>query len=171
MTNVRRIHVSGSATWLSVVLGACAASPHVASTPREERVDRFRPEWTVAIPLHMDEVRACLEGRQPPVAVVHLQELATGDTGVTAVDGFGSLENCAARSTSAVMRGPSQFRPEDMDGLPLFVPGTDVPHVPAGVVLEEVLALDGHDAVLGWLYWPEPRQAAPAADGLAGAHR
>ena len=157
---VRKVHAFRSSMWLFMVLEACAASPHVVSAPREERAEHFRPEWTASLPLHMDELRACLEGRHPPVAVVHLQELATGDTGVTSVDGSGLLENCAARGSHVVIRGPSQFRPEDMNGLPFFAPGSEVPPVSAGIVLEEVDAFDGKDEVLGWLYWPEPPQAA-----------
>jgi len=162
-------------TACTVIVG-CASSPHAVRRPPEPTSDQYRPDWTAAVSLHISEIRACLADRQEPVAVVHLQDLATGATGVTAVDGFGALENCAAKDSAVLLRGPSAFRSEDLAGLPLFALGPGVPRVATGVVLEEVTANEEEDVVLGWLYWPHrsrtssmPNQAS--ANGSAEGAR
>lgn len=147
---------SGPALLMALALGGCRSAPPPKATPKppEPRDERFVPDWTAAIPLHIDALQACLADRQGPLAVAHLQELITGASGVTAVDGLGHLENCVATGSKVIMRKGSAFRPEDLRGLPLFSLGKDLPRVESGVVLEEVVANGAEGTVLGWLYWP-----------------
>lgn len=137
----------------AAVLTACAHSqpPRVVSEPVEKPL--YRPDWTAAIPMQMDEIRACTEGRPTPVAVIHVQALAAGATGITAVDGLGHVEDCAVSEGEVVLREPNALDPGDLEGLPLFSPGPDHPAVAPGVLCE---GIEENEAIVGWLYWPVP---------------
>ena len=108
---------------------------------------------------------ACLEGRETPRYVVHLEALPSGATGVTTIDAYGAVENCAHLDGKVVHREMNQLSPEELIGLPVFSLGAQQPIVPAGIVLEEVLS---EDLVVGWLYWPPaPADASTRADSSA----
>lgn len=136
-----------------VALGAaCGSTPTPPPQHAPEPLDdAYRPGWTAAISLHLDDIRLCLEGREPPTAVVHVQALASGATGITDVDGFGQVENCAVDRGHVVIREPTLLEPADLDGLPLFSLGPSQPVVGFGVLLEQVTE---KETLLGWLYWP-----------------
>lgn len=150
---MRTVAVIGAA---ALVIGSgCGATSSPATRTRLVEPPRYkepyRPAWTAGIALHIDEIRLCLAEREPPFAVVHVQDLATGATGVTAVDGFGHAENCAVEDGRVVSRERADVEVADLAGLPVFAPGAKQPKVGVGGLLEEVV--EG-DLVLGWLYWP-----------------
>ena len=113
--------------------------------------DVYRPAWTAGIQVHAAEIRVCVQGRQPPVLVVHVEALVSGATGVTAVDGFGAVEHCKADGGRVLRRWPANHGPEIFVGSPAFVLGAARPSVGAAVPLEEIV---DEQASLGWLYWP-----------------
>ena len=130
---------------------ACASKPLPAVQQAPEVVEPFRPGWTAGLALHIDEIRLCLAERQPPTAVVHVQELASGPIGITAIDGLGHAENCAVQDGRVVLRKAAELEPADLEGMPFFAAAPTQPHVSPGVLLEDV---EQDDIVIGWLYWP-----------------
>lgn len=146
----RRI-VGALAAMLSIGIEACAGTlPRVEAPPKKVE-ELYRPGWTAGIGLHIDDIRLCVADRQAPTSVVHVQALASGGTGVTAIDGLGHAENCAVLDGRVVMRESADVEPTDLAGLPLFAPAPDQPTVGLGVLLEEVAE---KEVLLGWLYWP-----------------
>lgn len=155
------------AKWGSrVVLAAASASLLCACKSEQVHAEEpvaqhHRPAWSAAIPMNVPAMAACLEERETPRYVVHVEALPSGATGVTTIDAYGALENCAHHDGKVVHRESMALSPEELIGLPVFSLGAQQPVVPVGVVLEEVLS---DDLVVGWLYWPR----APA-DAVAGA--
>ncbi|MDB4986292.1 MAG: hypothetical protein JWN04_1470 [Myxococcaceae bacterium] len=128
-----------------------SATTFLAATAADAK-PAYRPAWTAGIQVHAAEIRACLRGRQPPTLVVHVQSLAvSGATGVTAIDGFGTVEHCSAEGSRVLLREPAKLQPADFAGLPAFVLGSARPAVEGGKPLEEIV---DDQQVVGWLYWP-----------------
>lgn len=149
---------------MPALLMLCSCSK-VAQLPIEPpREERYRPSWTATIAVHVDGVRACLDGRETPCYVAHIEPLASGAVGITTVDAYGSIQHCAYSDGKVLRREQADLAMGDLTGLPLFSSGSATPVTPVGVVLEEVL----HDElVLGWLYWPP--SSDPSRSGSASA--
>lgn len=133
---------------LTLLLAACKEPQVHVEAPREER---YRPSWTTDIALHKDAIARCLEGRETPAYVLHIEPLSTGAEGVSTVDAYGAVENCACDSGRVIRRQTMREAASEYRGLPVFAPGIAQPVVPVGVLVEEVF--DG-SVTLGWLFWP-----------------
>lgn len=146
---------------IAMVAVGCAKSiqPAAAAAPTDER---YRPSWTLNVGVHLLGAAACLDGREEPRFVAHVEPLATGAVGFTTVDAYGAVQNCAYADGKVLRREQAAVRGTDLVGLPLFSVGPVQPVLPVGVKLEEVL--DGEDHIVGWLFWP-------AASGRPGAEQ
>jgi hypothetical protein len=146
--------------FMSVVLIAALASacskPVQVEAPKSKE-ERYRPSWTLNLMVHLDGARACLEGREEPRFVAHVEPLATGATGYSTVDAFGEVQNCAYSDGKVLRREAAAVRAADLVGLPLFAVGPQQPVLPVGVKAEEVL---DDDRVIGWLFWPDTPSAS-----------
>lgn len=135
--------------------GACAKAVQVEATEPQE--ERYRPSWTLNVPVHLDGACACLEGREEPRFVAHIEPLSSGAVGYTTVDAFGAVQHCAYAGGKVVRREQAAVRGAELVGLPLLSVGAVQPVLSVGVKLEEVL--DGDD-VIGWLFWPPASNSA-----------
>lgn len=135
-------------------LSACAKAVQIEAA--EPIDDRYRPSWTSNLELHVDGARACLEGREEPRFVAHIEPLATA-IGFTTVDAYGATQNCVYADGKVVRREPAGVRAVELAGLPLFAVGSAQPALPVGVKLEEVL---DQEQVVGWLFWPAVSESA-----------
>jgi accessory colonization factor AcfC len=145
-----------------MVLGMGCAAPlkQVEPPPSEPIPEHYHPAWTSAVSVYVDAISACLDQRQSPSAVVHVEALAKKGTGVTVVDGYGVLEDCIFRGGQVERSDPAMLAPEALVGLPLFALGSEEPVLELQIPREEVLQ---DDAVIGWLYWP--REARGRQEG------
>lgn len=135
------------------LLAGCAKAVQVEAVEPEE--EHYRPGWVADVALHTDGARACLDGRESPRFVAHVEPLSSGAVGFTTVDAYGEVQNCAYADGKVVRRQPSPLHASELAGLPLFAEGPSQPVVPVGVKAEEVL--DG-DKLVGWLFWPPGAQ-------------
>jgi len=142
----------------AAMLVACSACKRGDVEVHEPVVERYRPAWATNIPAYIAGIRACMALREAPAYVAHVEPLVVGATGVTTIDAYGQLENCAWADGKVVRREPVDATTGDLEGLPLFAVGPAQPVVGVGSVLEEVLE-DEH--VIGWLCWPHASGAAP----------
>ena len=136
---------------LTMLLSACARPELGRAKTTLDESDPYRPGWTGSLPLIIDGVRTCVEGRLPPTLVLNVSSRPSGATGVITVDGVGATERCAAADGRVVHREPIALRPEMFEGFPVFVVGAETPTVDDHVLLEEVHA---GEELIGWLFWP-----------------
>jgi len=136
------------------LMGCADKAPAFRPPARVEA--RHRPPWLRSIAVDLDHMVRCLEGRESPSYVLLVYHDPSRVVGMTTVDAYGALEHCVVDKGRVALRVPTDDRPEDYEGLPLFSLGERRPEFAEANVLEEVIS-EGH--VLGWLYWPRIRKS------------
>lgn len=143
------------------LMGCAHKAPAFRPPTRVEA--RHRPSWIRSIPVDLDYIVRCLDGREAPSYVLLVYHDPSRRVGMTTVDAYGALEHCVIDGGRVALRVPTDEVPEDYQGLPLFSLGEKRPEFAEANVLEEVIS---EGSVLGWLYWP--RSTANKADDTVG---
>lgn len=143
--------------WAIVMVGCGGGTPMVVKSPEVE--SKPRPNWSANLGPYVDAMSACLEGREEPRGVAFVEPLTSGASGISTVDAYGSIENCAFQDGKVVWREQTTMHLGDVAeaGGAVFSLGARPPGGENGRLMVEVL---NEGSTLGWMYWPaaEPRE-------------